>query len=423
MSKARSRTSQGVPMRTASMVGTLLSVLIVAGLATPAGAATPLCFGKRATKVGTASPDVLRGTPAADVIAGLGGGDTIRGLTGIDRICGGAGADIILAGAGNDFLSGGGGIDLLLGMRGNDVYVGGLGVDLAVFMLSPVPVNVDLAVNSAAGEGSDSLSGIEGAVGSDWNDSLYGDSLLNVLVGGPGNDLLHGRAGSDLVMYTLASAGVTVDLVADTATGGEGTDSLVSIEHAVGSSYDDTLLGTSGANYLIGSEGYDTLDGRGGEDICDGEEMQGCPLVIPTYPDPPPPPPMQVLGPADPEVAPGVPADLIRHARPTVAEDAGGMSCPFPTGSIWLNLPEYSGYGYFEYHLLGGPQVWSPLVWYGGGQWYANFNGQWYLFPGTASYYIGQGSQVNATYWNYWNGQWYSYALGQCITQTMNPGI
>lgn len=42
------------------------------------------------------------------------------------------------------------------------------------------------------------------------------------------------------------------------ATGGAGTDTLVSIESAIGSSYNDTLIGGNGDNYLYGGAGIDT---------------------------------------------------------------------------------------------------------------------------------------------------------------------
>ena len=42
-----------------------------------AHAAAPLCFGKRATIVGTSGPDRIIGTDGPDVIVGLAGGDVI----------------------------------------------------------------------------------------------------------------------------------------------------------------------------------------------------------------------------------------------------------------------------------------------------------------------------------------------------------
>ena len=87
------------------------------------------CLGRKATKVGTAGRDVLKGTRRVDVIAGLGGNDRIEGLRGDDIICAGAGNDVVIAGAGADFVAGGGGNDRLDGGDGNDALEGGRGRD------------------------------------------------------------------------------------------------------------------------------------------------------------------------------------------------------------------------------------------------------------------------------------------------------
>jgi DNA-binding beta-propeller fold protein YncE len=79
--------------------------------AAPAEASNPVCAGKRATVVGTAGGDRLRGTRRADVIAALGGNDRITGLRGNDVVCGGAGRDRIDGGAGRDRCIGGAGRD------------------------------------------------------------------------------------------------------------------------------------------------------------------------------------------------------------------------------------------------------------------------------------------------------------------------
>ncbi|MBA3349714.1 MAG: hypothetical protein H0T12_04070, partial [Actinobacteria bacterium] len=61
-------------------------------------AARPLCYGRRATIVGNAGDNVLRGTRRADVIVGAAGDDRILGLGGRDRICGGSGDDELAGG-------------------------------------------------------------------------------------------------------------------------------------------------------------------------------------------------------------------------------------------------------------------------------------------------------------------------------------
>ena len=58
----------------------------------------PTCFGKTATKVGSAGNNVIRGTKGPDVIVTKEGDDTIYGLGGGDRICAGKGSDNLFGG-------------------------------------------------------------------------------------------------------------------------------------------------------------------------------------------------------------------------------------------------------------------------------------------------------------------------------------
>ncbi len=62
------------------------------------------------------------------------------------------------------------------------------------FAASPAAVNVDLTAGRAAGEGADVLVGIDGVVGSRFNDVVTGNGGRNTLSGGDGNDSLSGRA-------------------------------------------------------------------------------------------------------------------------------------------------------------------------------------------------------------------------------------
>jgi Ca2+-binding RTX toxin-like protein len=84
------------------------------------------------------------------------------------------------------------------------------------------------------------------------------------------NNVLNGNGGSDTVSYQTAKKAVTVDLAAQTATGGGGNDTLISIENAIGSSKNDALLGDSHANSLNGGAGNDVIFGGAGDDIIFG---------------------------------------------------------------------------------------------------------------------------------------------------------
>ena len=58
----------------------------------------------------------------------------------------------------------------------------------------------------------DSLTSIEGVIGTDYIDLLSGDGRDNILTGGPGGDVLDGRGGDDTASYQGAVRGVAVDL-------------------------------------------------------------------------------------------------------------------------------------------------------------------------------------------------------------------
>lgn len=222
----------------------MLTAVALAGLvpATGVGAPSePTCFGQMPTISGTRRADDLTGTPGPDVIVGLGGDDFISGLGGADLICAGDGFDVVSAGdgpdrvrgdAGDDALNGGGGHDVLLGMGGIDALFGEAGDDRLV-------------------GGPNTGLGIEG------------------LIGGPGDDHLDGGAGVDAAQYFDAPRGVRVDLSAGTATG-HGSDRIVDVEGAVGSNFDDVLIGDAGGNGLSGQVGADTIRGLGSGSFASG---------------------------------------------------------------------------------------------------------------------------------------------------------
>ena len=112
------------------------------------------------------------------------------------------------------------------------------------------------------------------------DDLLFGNANDNVLSGLGGNDLLEGGAGADTLdggwgvdkaSYLHSPAGVTVNLLWGSASGGDAEgDKLISIESLYGSEYDDGLFGDNGANTLNGDGGNDTLLGFGDKDFLDG---------------------------------------------------------------------------------------------------------------------------------------------------------
>ena len=58
-------------------------------------------------------------------------------------------------------------------------------------------MTADLVAHTATGEGADTLTSIEGLIGSAGADTLTGGGGANVLSGGAGDDTIEGGAGAD----------------------------------------------------------------------------------------------------------------------------------------------------------------------------------------------------------------------------------
>lgn len=102
------------------------------------------------------------------------------------------------------------------------------------------------------------------------DDTLRGQAGADWLQGMAGNDRLEGGAGNDVAAYGDAVSGVNANLATGRATGGSGTDTLLSIENLWGSLQDDTLTGDHGDNLLFGSFGNDRIVGGLGNDLLFG---------------------------------------------------------------------------------------------------------------------------------------------------------
>ena len=170
-------------------------------------------------------------------------------------------------------LDGGAGNDILAGGLGTDLLIGGAGSDIVSYAaaVSAVTINLGLATAQVTGGmGTDTLSGIEGVLGSAFADTLVGDGNNNVIDGGSGNinDVLTGGAGNDTVSYASAGAGVTFTLVSQIAqtTVGAGSDTVSGFENVVGSAFNDTLTGDGAANVMEGGLGDDVINGGAGTD-------------------------------------------------------------------------------------------------------------------------------------------------------------
>ena len=225
------------------------------------------CHGHKATIVGSAGDDVLRGTSGRDVIWGGPGDDVIYGGLGNDVICGGAGDDLIHGGRGNDWIDGGQGTDRVFGDLGDDQVLGGPGDRDEV----------------SGGLGIDTVSGGPGD-----DDVVRGDYGYDRMDGGPGK--------GDVASFATAVAGrrgsgVWVSLKAHKAFG-DGHDRLYRFESIEGSAFRDTLIGDKGSNVIDGGPGDDTIIGGGGRDTLIGgqgkDACKGGPVHISCGPEPPP---------------------------------------------------------------------------------------------------------------------------------------
>jgi Ca2+-binding RTX toxin-like protein len=222
--------------------------------------------------LGGPGADEIHGGDGVDLIDGEGHTDTIFGRGGVDTLIGGsdtpndgpwpnhlyggpdndwliggAGNDILHGGAGNDTLNGGHGADELNGDEDNDAIDGG-GVafgqslrDLVAYTSAPSAVTIDMnsGTLNTGSAGTDTISNVQGVLGSPWADTLTASNQGSVLRGGEGNDTLYGRPGNDRLL-------------------GEGGT--------------DTLFGRAGADYLAGGAGDDTLHGEEGPDYLLGDD-------------------------------------------------------------------------------------------------------------------------------------------------------
>ena len=289
-----------------------------------------------ATFTGNAQKNTLPGTNDDDLISGLGNDDLLQGLDGNDVLIGGTGADRLQGGAGTDTasyenaatgvcasltpalvantgdavgdtyssienlkgsnfadllvgnaqanrLTGLDGDDSLAGSGGADVLDGGKGLDSASYFGSTVAVTVSLVAASQGnpspntGEAvGDVFKSIEGLIGSDFNDTLIGNTAANRLIGANGDDTLMGGAGADILVganghdtasYAKAAGAVTASLIdAASNTGEAAGDTYFTVENIIGSAFADTLTGDHFHNVLTGGAGADALDGDMGID-------------------------------------------------------------------------------------------------------------------------------------------------------------
>ncbi len=190
---------------------------------------------------GTSQDDLISGNTSDNKLEGFDGADTLRGGDGSDTLDGGGGVDTVdysttsvavsidlktgamskagslstdlliaienatgsrqddtlFAADAGSRLDGAGGNDVLYSGDGGDTLIGGEDRDMVDFSRSSAGVVVNLVAGTATGAGSDRLSSIEDATGSNYNDVIEGTEQANSLAGGGADDSLSGGASSD----------------------------------------------------------------------------------------------------------------------------------------------------------------------------------------------------------------------------------
>jgi serralysin len=159
----------------------------------------------------------LNGSAHGDSLYGDDKENTINGWLGDDNLHGYKGEDVLVGGAGSDVLEG--------GEDGDDLF-GGDGFDVASYLFATKGVWADLSLgkgmtNEAKGDTFDS---IEGLLGSQHNDDLFGDGGANMINGQNGDDNIFGYAGDDELYGDKGNDDISGGAGRDEMWGGQGAD-------------------------------------------------------------------------------------------------------------------------------------------------------------------------------------------------------
>jgi Ca2+-binding RTX toxin-like protein len=286
------------------------------------GQGDDLIYGGNGVNDASDLSDNLYGNEGNDTIYGNGGNDYIEGGQGNDTIYGGQGDDSIVGQSGNDTLYGNDGNDVYWfdtgfdGGIGNDIIFDDSGSDTIAFSnisnisgLSFSRDNNDLMIiagngtirirNHYAGYAIENLRFSNGStyslvnmpVGGNGNDTLYGTGGNDIIYGNAGSDNIYGSGGNDIIYGDDAVNGTHTNDGVDTISGGSGSDTIYGnygndilfgnegSDLVYGGHGDDTIYGGNGvddasdsADKLSGNEGNDTIYGNGGNDTLFGNE-------------------------------------------------------------------------------------------------------------------------------------------------------
>jgi Ca2+-binding RTX toxin-like protein len=201
---------------------------------------------------GGADSDVVSYANDAAVTINLAAGTAVTGTT-TDEL---SAIENAVGSPNNDTLTGSTGDNVLDGFGGDDHLDGGGGIDTASFASQPLGVDASLVTNTAFGQGSDTLANFENLTGSEQHDLLIGDGAANAFDGGPEEDTVAFTGLSQGVSASLVTNSATGQ-GSDTLTGIENLTGSDQDDTLTGDAGPNVLSGRDGADNLTGGLGAD----------------------------------------------------------------------------------------------------------------------------------------------------------------------
>jgi trimeric autotransporter adhesin len=244
---------------------------------------------------GTAANDTLTGGTDADALYGYGGNDVLYGGDNNDTLDGGAGADYMHGGLGNDTYWVDSINDTVNEALGSGIDTVNTTVTFASAMIEIINLRGETNINATLSGGTNNSlfgnSGINILTGGAGADRLLGFDGNDLLYGGEGNDYLDGGADTDYMHGGLGNNTYFVDSIYDVVDEaiGSGIDSVYAVANFVSATVENIfqlgaaninatlsgatnhfLSGNDGNNILTGGVGSDTFFGNAGADILYG---------------------------------------------------------------------------------------------------------------------------------------------------------
>jgi Ca2+-binding RTX toxin-like protein len=232
----------------------------------------------------TASFSGISAGVTASLLAGTATGQGADTLTNMDNLTGSPESDVLTGNDQANVIDGLDSGDGLEGRGGDDTLAdSGDGLDELEYGSSPGPGGIIAnlttgTVNAtAAGAGTDTVSGVAGVKGTSFLDQFTGDGTDNLFLGRGGNDsfaplggadFVNGEAGTDLIDYSGETGPI---VTADLSSGDPGNvmapggnDQVFGVENLTGTAQNDQITGGTESNSFVGGGGDDQLNGGAG---------------------------------------------------------------------------------------------------------------------------------------------------------------